>query len=113
MTETQANKVAIVILNWNGQMFLEKFLPSIIEHSNKIAEIIVADNASSDNSVIFLRNNFPSVRIIENTENSGFAKGYNTALKHVNATYYILLNSDVEVTPNWIEPIIQLMDNDP
>ncbi len=107
----QHNKVAIVILNWNGQLFLEKFLPKVIAYS-KNTQIIVADNQSSDNSIDFLKNNFPEVSIILNPSNDGFAKGYNLALKQVSAEYYVLLNSDVEVTDNWIEPIIRLMDKD-
>lgn len=105
-------KVAVVILNWNGRGWLEKFLPSVVKHSSDKAEIIVADNASSDDSVAFVRKNFPEIRIIQHPANLGFAKGYNEALKQVEAEYYILLNSDVEVTPNWIEPVIELMDND-
>ncbi len=104
-------KVAVVILNWNGKQLLETFLPSVLQYSSK-ATIVVADNASADDSVLFLNQKFPSVVIVQNTENGGFAKGYNDALKKVDAAYYILLNSDVEVTENWIEPIISLMDAD-
>ena len=104
-------KTAVVILNWNGRSFLEKFLPDVIRHSSA-AEVIVADNASTDDSVSFLQTNFPSVRIIQNASNSGYTGGYNEALVHVDAEYFVLLNSDVEVTANWIEPIIQLMDSD-
>jgi GT2 family glycosyltransferase len=104
--------VAVVILNWNGQHFLEKFLPFALASTYKNTQIIVADNASTDNSVAFLQAHFPSVQIIINETNGGFAKGYNTALKKVCADYFVLLNSDVEVTANWIEPIIQLMEND-
>ncbi|MES2515094.1 MAG: glycosyltransferase family 2 protein [Bacteroidota bacterium] len=104
------NKVAVVILNWNGKSFLEKFLPQVIKYSTN-AQIIVADNQSTDDSIAFLKEKFPQVRIIENAENGGFAKGYNMALKDVEAEYYVLLNSDVEVMPNWIEPIIALMDS--
>lgn len=102
-------KVAIVILNWNGKHFLEKFLPTVIECSLNTS-IIVADNQSTDESVVFLKNNFPMVTIIQNHSNDGFAKGYNDALKHVKSEYYVLLNSDVEVTPNWIKPVITFMD---
>jgi len=105
-------KVAVVILNWNGKKFLEKFLPSVILYSTSNAQIIVADNASTDDSVSFLTTNYPQVKIIKNTVNGGFAKGYNDALKQIKAEYYVLLNSDVEVTRNWIEPIIKLMDDD-
>ena len=104
--------VAIVILNWNGKNFLEQYLPSVMAslYSNK--KIIVADNASTDDSISFLQNNYPQVQIIQNPANEGFAKGYNTALKQVRADYYVLLNSDVEVTPSWIEPVIRLMESD-
>jgi GT2 family glycosyltransferase len=104
--------VAVVILNWNGKYFLEKFLPSILASTYNNTQIIVADNASTDDSIVFLQQHFPTVQIIINQTNEGFAKGYNTALKKVTADYFVLLNSDVEVTPTWIEPIIQLMEND-
>ncbi len=107
------SKVAVVILNWNGKNFLELFLPKVIAHSKNVAEIIVADNDSSDDSVAYLQQNFPEVRIIQNEINGGFAKGYNDALAQVNAEYYILLNSDIEVTSNWITPVIALMDKNP
>ncbi|MCL2682792.1 MAG: glycosyltransferase family 2 protein [Bacteroidales bacterium] len=106
-------KIAVVILNWNGKKFLEKFLPNVIEHSTDRAEVIVADNASTDDSVEFLKQNFPHIRLIQNAENGGFSKGYNDALKHVEADYFILLNSDIEVTSNWIQPVIDLMESDP
>ena len=105
-----SSKVAVVILNWNGKSFLEKFLPIVIKYSSN-AQIIVADNQSSDDSVSFLRQHFPDVRIIINPSNDGFSTGYNLALKQVEAEYYVLLNSDVEVTEKWIEPIIDLMDS--
>jgi GT2 family glycosyltransferase len=105
-------KVAIVILNWNGKDFLKKFLPFVIRHSSQDAEVIIADNASTDGSVEFLRNYSPQIRIIQNAVNGGFAKGYNDALSQVESEYYILLNSDIEVTDNWIKPVIELMDND-
>jgi GT2 family glycosyltransferase len=105
-----SSKVAVVILNWNGKSFLEKFLPSVIKYSSS-AQIIVADNQSSDDSVSFLKQHFPAVRIIINPSNDGFSTGYNLALKQVEAEYYVLLNSDVEVTEKWIEPIIDLMDS--
>ncbi|MCB0823596.1 MAG: glycosyltransferase family 2 protein [Bacteroidales bacterium] len=106
-------KVAVVILNWNGKKFLEDFLPGVIRHSRKTAEIYVADNNSSDDSVAFLKSAFPEVKIIQNNTNGGFAKGYNDALKQITADYYILLNSDIEVTENWIKPVIDLMESDP
>lgn len=105
------NKIAIVILNWNGKGFLEKFLPSVIKFSQN-AEIIIADNCSTDNSIDFLIANYPEIRIIKLKENYGFAKGYNEALKEVNATYFVLLNSDVEVTENWLNPCIKLLESD-
>ena len=104
-------KVAVVILNWNGKKFLEKFLPSVVGYSEG-AEVIIADNNSSDDSVEFLKANYPDLRIIINKENGGYAKGYNDALALVEAEYYVLLNSDIEVTPNWILPIIEVMDAD-
>ncbi len=105
-----SSKVAVVILNWNGKSFLEKFLPIVIKYSSS-AQIIVADNQSSDDSVSFLKQHFPEVRIIINPSNDGFSTGYNLALKQVEAEYYVLLNSDVEVTEKWIEPIMDLMDS--
>lgn len=106
-------RTAVVILNWNGRKYLEQFLPPLIQYSSGDAEIIVADNASNDDSISFLETNFPSVRIIRNTTNEGFARGYNLALKQVDADYYILLNSDIEVTAGWIQPVISLMEKDP
>jgi GT2 family glycosyltransferase len=104
--------VAIVILNWNGKIFLQKFLPSVVKNIYVDTTIIVADNASTDDSINFLKQYFPQVEIIENASNEGFAKGYNTALQLINADYFILLNSDVEVTTNWIQPLVQLMQAD-
>ncbi len=105
-------KIAVVILNWNGKKFLERFLPNVIQHSADRAEVIVADNASTDDSVDFLKQNFPHIRLIQNAENGGFSKGYNEALNNVDADYFVLLNSDIEVTPNWIQPVIDLMESD-
>ena len=104
--------IAIVILNWNGRKFLEQFLPSIMASLYQNKRVIVADNASTDDSIAFLKAQYPQIEIIINTTNEGFAKGYNTALKQVQSDYYVLLNSDVEVTPNWIAPIIDLMESD-
>lgn len=104
-------KVAVVILNYNGQKFLETFLPSVI-NNNDGYEIIVADNASTDDSVNFLKTKFADIKIIQLANNDGFAGGYNNALKEIEAEYYVLLNSDVEVTPNWTQAIIDLMDKD-
>jgi GT2 family glycosyltransferase len=105
-------KVAVVVLNWNGKAFLQKFLPSVVAHNSSFAEIIIADNNSTDDSVDFIRSTYPSMRIICNEVNGGFAKGYNDALRQVDAEYYVLLNSDVEVTEGWIEHVIALMDSD-
>lgn len=105
-------KTAVVILNWNGRKFLEKFLPSVITFSKDDAEIIIADNASSDDSLEFMQKAYPEIRIIKNAENGGFSKGYNDALSQIDADYYVLLNSDIEVTPHWIKPIITLMESD-
>ncbi|MDR2979948.1 MAG: glycosyltransferase, partial [Bacteroidales bacterium] len=106
-------KLAIVILNWNGRKFLEKFLPVLIQYRAGYSEIVIADNASEDDSLAFLAENYPDIRVIKNDDNWGFAKGYNEALKQVDAQYYCLLNSDIEVSENWIEPIINLLDSDP
>jgi len=97
-------KIAVVILNWNGQKLLEQFLPSVIQHSQD-ADIYVADNASTDESVSFLESNFPQIKIIKNQTNGGYAKGYNDALKHIEAEVFCLLNSDIEVTSNWLAAI--------
>ncbi|MEO9144325.1 MAG: glycosyltransferase family 2 protein [Ginsengibacter sp.] len=109
---TSSPSVAVVILNWNGKHFLEKFLPSVLASGYQNLSVIVADNASTDDSVSFVENNYPSIELIFNSVNEGFAKGYNTALKQVTADYYILLNSDVEVSPGWITPVISLMERD-
>ena len=104
--------VAVVILNWNGKSFLEKFLPSVMESTYKNLNVIVADNASDDDSIDFLKKYYPAVKILLSNTNEGFAKGYNSALKQVSTDYYILLNSDIQVTPGWIEPVISLMESD-
>ena len=105
--------IAIVILNWNGRSFLEKFLPFVTASVCAGAEVIVADNASTDDSVSFLRERYPQLRVIEMDKNRGFAGGYNEALRHVDSDYYVLLNSDVEVKQGWLEPMIGLMESDP
>ena len=104
-------KLAIVILNWNGRRYLEQFLPTLVRFLPDYAEIVVADNASSDDSIEFLTTNYPAIRILKHAHNEGFAKGYNMALQNVEAEYYCILNSDIEVTEHWIEPIIEMMDN--
>ncbi|MEC3907949.1 glycosyltransferase family 2 protein [Tamlana sp. 2201CG12-4] len=105
-------KFAIVILNWNGQKLLEQFLPSVIKYS-KEAKVYVADNASTDHSISFIKQHFPSVEIIQNKENDGYAKGYNDALSNLDADLFCLLNSDVEVTKNWLTPIITTFESEP
>lgn len=105
-------RVAVVILNWNGKALLERFLPSVIQTAYPNLEIVLGDNASTDNSVDYVRNNFPTVTIIENDKNYGFAGGYNHILEKVKADYFVLLNSDVEVPENWISPVINLMQSD-
>lgn len=104
--------IAVVILNWNGVQLLEQFLPSVIAYSPE-ATVYVADNASTDTSVEFVRANFPSVKIVINKDNYGFAKGYNEALKHIDADVYALVNSDIEVTENWLLPIIETFQKEP
>ncbi len=105
-------KVAVAILNWNGRKHLQQFLPSVVKHSAG-AEIYVIDNGSTDGSVEFLRENFPQVKLVLLDKNYGFAGGYNRGLRQINAEYYVLLNSDVEVTQNWIWPVINFMDDNP
>ncbi|MFD1753712.1 glycosyltransferase family 2 protein [Rufibacter sediminis] len=105
-------RVAVVILNWNGRRWLEQFLPSVLENSPK-ADVVVADNASSDDSLSFLAQQYPQVRTIRLQENLGFCEGYNQALRQVEATYYVLLNSDVEVTPHWLDPMVELLEKNP
>lgn len=104
------DKVAIVILNWNGRKMLEEYLPTVLKFSHEDAMVYVADNASSDGSVKFVEECFPDVEIIRLDNNWGFAEGYNKALKMIDAQYYILLNSDVEVTCDWLKPLIEYMD---
>ena len=104
--------IAVVILNWNGVQLLEKFLPSVIAYSPE-ATVYVADNASTDSSVAFVQTHFPSVKIVINKDNYGFAKGYNEALKYIDADVYALVNSDIEVTENWLSPIIETFKNEP
>ncbi len=104
-------KIAIAILNWNGRKLLEQFLPSVIQYSQE-AEIYVIDNASTDDSVFFLKKNYPTIQILQNKENVGFSKGYNEVIKLIEADVICLLNSDVEVTENWLQPIQNLFEKD-
>ena len=105
-------KIAVVILNWNGEKLLEQFLPSIVQYSPE-ANIYVGDNASTDDSVSYLKAFFPTVKIIQNESNLGFAEGYNEALKQVDSDIFALVNSDIEVTENWLKPIIETFENEP
>ena len=104
-------KLAIVILNWNGKKLLEQFLPPVIAHS-KEATVYVADNASTDDSVSYVKSEFPSVKIIQNKVNGGYSKGYNDTLKRIEADIFCLLNSDVEVAENWLTPIMDVFEKE-
>ena len=104
-------RVAIVILNWNGRAMLERFLPSVVAHSSSDADVIVADNGSTDDSLRLLSEHFPTVATLPLDRNYGFAEGYNRALKELDYEYFVLLNSDVEVVPGWLEPLIAFMDS--
>ncbi len=106
-------KAAIVILNYNGLKYLQEFLPTVVKYNRDDCRIIIADNASTDASVAYLQENHPSLEIIRLNKNYGFSHGYNEALKKVEAEYYILLNSDVEVTAGWLDPLIELLDHNP
>lgn len=108
-----SGKVAVVILNYNTRDFLQKFLPSVCSSKYDNLEIVVADNASTDDSIAFTKEYFPQIKIISLKENFGFTGGYNRALQEVKAEYYILLNSDVEVTENWIQPMLTLAEKNP
>lgn len=105
-------QIAIAILNWNGKKFLEKFLPDIIKYSAELADIYVIDNGSTDDSVDFLNKKLPNVKQILLNQNFGYAKGYNEGLKKIEAEYFVLLNSDIQVTNGWLEPILSLMESD-
>jgi GT2 family glycosyltransferase len=104
--------VAVVILNWNGKKLLEQFLPSVISCSEKEATIYLADNASTDDSVSLVQNKFPSIKIIQNKTNGGYAKGYNDAVKNLTEDLFVLLNNDVAVSPNWLTPIVSEFKKD-
>lgn len=104
--------ISVVILNWNGSAMLQRFLPSVIRYSEE-AEIIVADNGSTDHSIDILREKFPSVRILPFRENYGFAEGYNRAIQQIETPYVLLLNDDVEVTPHWLKPLLTFMNHHP
>ena len=106
------NKIAVVVLNWNGAKLLEQFLPMVVAYS-KGATLYVADNASTDASIAVVRTQFPMVKIIQNEGNYGYAQGYTIALQQVEEPYYALVNSDIEVTAGWLDPIIALFDQQP
>ena len=104
-------KVAVIILNWNGLALLEKFLPSVCRYTNpELADIIIADNGSDDNSIAWIQKNHPEVKIMAFPQNYGYAEGYNRAIKALEYEYVVLLNSDVEATPAWIEPLVEYCD---
>jgi GT2 family glycosyltransferase len=105
-------RVAIVILNWNGQKLLEQFLPSVCKTTYTNFKIVVADNGSTDNSVKFIEQHYPAIQLIRLPKNLGYAGGYNQALQQIVADYYVLLNSDVEVAPDWIDPMVDLLESD-
>jgi GT2 family glycosyltransferase len=105
-------KIAVVILNWNGVKLLEQFLPSVIQNSPE-ATIYVADNASTDESIAFVKSNYPTIQVVQNKTNQGFAGGYNDALQYVDAEIYALVNSDIEVTENWLQPILETFETEP
>ena len=109
--EKQSKKIAVLILNWNGVKLLEKYLPSVVKYNSFEAEIIVIDNASEDNSILFLKNNYPDIKLIEFKENYGFAKGYNKAINLISHQYVVLLNSDVRVTKNWLQSPIEFLNS--
>ena len=105
-------KIAVVVLNWNGAKLLEQFLPSVVAYSDE-AKIYLVDNASTDNSIAVVKEKFPLVTIIQNDGNYGFAKGYNLALQQVGEEYYALVNSDIEVTENWLAPTLSIFETEP
>ena len=105
-------KLAVVILNWNGRKHLERYLPSVVEHTAGVdVEVVVADNGSTDDSLLWLRMTYPELRVVRLDRNYGFAEGYNRALQQVEAEYYLLLNSDVEVTAGWWQPLVEVLDS--
>lgn len=106
------NDIAVAILNWNGIHYLQEFLPNVVANSENDANIWIIDNGSKDNSVQWVEQHFPQVNILLNGDNYGFARGYNEGLRRIDAKYFVLLNSDVEVTQNWIPPVIQFMERD-
>ncbi len=107
------DKVAVVILNWNGEEFLRKFLPTVISNSkNEGVKVWIADNGSTDNSIKYIEAEYPDLGLVKLDKNYGFAGGYNKALKQIDAEYYMILNSDVEVVKDWLTPLIKVLDSD-
>lgn len=111
--EAQSKKIAVLILNWNGKHLLERFMPSVLEYNSDQADVFVIDNASTDDSISFLKQNYPTVQRIEFDENWGFAKGYNKAINQVPHPYFVLLNSDVRVTSNWLVAPLNFLESNP
>ncbi len=109
---SQLPKIAVVILNWNGRNYLEQFLPVLMQSGSAHMEVVVADNGSTDDSIAFLQSHYPTIRLIRFDKNHGFARGYNLALQQVESEYYVLLNSDVEVVPGWLDPMLALLEKD-
>ena len=105
-------EVTVVILNWNGKNWLEKFLPSVLASTYTNMEVLLVDNGSTDDSVPFVKEKYPSVRLVSFDRNYGFAEGNNLALPHIETPYFVLLNSDVEVSPGWLEPLVECMESD-
>ena len=105
-------KIAVVILNWNGINLLKQFLPSVVKYSQQ-ADVYVIDNASTDESVLFLQQHYPEVKLVQLNKNYGYAGGYNRGLKQIDADVYALVNSDIEVTENWLQPVIEMFINEP
>ena len=112
MIDQPVKKVAVVVLCWNGRKFLGTFLPSLVQFQPADSELIVADNASTDESVDYVKNNFPSVKIIQLDRNYGFAGGCNEAIRQITSPYIVLINQDVPVTENWMQPMMQMMESD-
>ena len=107
-------KLSVVILNWNGRKHLERYLPSVVRHTvGEGVEVVVADNGSTDDSLLWLRMTYPELRVVRLDKNYGFAEGYNRALQHIDAEYYLLLNSDVEVAAGWWQPLVEVLDSNP